>query len=79
MKMKTAEFIGHVEALLELNPGALQSSTKLADLPEWDSLAVMGFIAMMDTKFSMIVNVESISGATSVGDLVRLAGANIEA
>ena len=79
MKMKSAEFIGHLETLLEVSPGSLQSSTLLADLPEWDSLAIMGFIALLDAKFSMIANVEAISGANSVGDLVRLAGANIEA
>ncbi len=45
-------FLRRMETLLEIAPNTLQGNTRLADISEWDSLAVLGFIAMADNELN---------------------------
>jgi acyl carrier protein len=75
--MKTAEFLALLDDMLELDPGTLTGSEQLSDIPEWDSLAVISFIALVDEQFNTILEGEKLAEAKSVRDLIALLGAHI--
>lgn len=72
--MNKKEFIAEIEKIVELEVGELNGDDALADLEDWDSLAVMGFIAMVDTNFGVTIEALKIRECTTVDDLVGLVG-----
>ena len=72
--MDKASFICKIEAILELPPGSLKEETSLADLPAWDSLAVLGFINLVDEDLGRVVDAKSIAGCRTIGDLLAMVG-----
>ena len=76
--MKKNDFINLLEELLEISRGTLKGDDKLDSLNGWDSLAVVGFIALMDRHFSMEVPAPEVTAAKTIDDLIALAGARIE-
>ncbi len=70
--MTKAQFLGLLDELLEQDPGTLQGDEPLAGLPRWDSLAVIGFIALLDEHFGLSVPATKINACTSVADLVAI-------
>jgi len=76
--MTKSDFYLLLDQLLEADAGTIKGNEKLADIPKWDSLAVMGFIAMLDQHFSLIVPATEIMGAANVADLAKLAGDKIK-
>jgi acyl carrier protein len=61
-----------LDDLLELDPGTLKGSEELKDIEAWDSLAVMGFIAMVDEEFDVMVPPAQLSKCKTVADLISL-------
>ena len=41
--------------IMDLSPDALSPDTVLEELDEWDSIALISFIAMMDDEFGKVV------------------------
>ncbi len=72
------EFLKKVETLLELDSGSLNGSEELASLPSWDSLTLMGFIAMADGQFGVRFTGKQIADCKTVDDLARLLGPKIQ-
>ncbi len=70
--MTKAKFLDLLNELLELDPGTIKGTELLAELPRWDSLAVIGFIALLDEHFGMSVPATKIHESKSVADLVAL-------
>ncbi len=66
------ETLKKIDRLLELKPGTLSGEEKLDELASWDSLSVIGFIALADEKFSVRVSPAAIHEAETVNDLIRL-------
>jgi acyl carrier protein len=66
-----------LDELLELDAGTIRGTEKLADLPKWDSLAIMGFIALLDQRFDLVVPATQIIACVTVADLAALAGDKI--
>lgn len=52
------------------NPVPVAGATKLADLPEWDSLAALGVIVMCDTDYGVAVTGNDLKECTTVGDIL---------
>ena len=50
----------------------INMDTLLADIEEWDSLAVVSFIAMAKSSFGKKVERTAVAGAKSVHDLFAL-------
>jgi len=75
--MKKCEFLNLLENLLEMDAGMLQGNEKLNSLNGWDSLAIVGYIALMDRHFSIEVPASEVAAAQTVGDLLAMAGAQI--
>ena len=70
--MTSAEFLNLIEEILELDEGILDGSELINDLDGWDSLAVMSFIAAVDSELDLTLNPNLISNANSIADLKAL-------
>jgi acyl carrier protein len=68
------ELINEIETTLEIAPGTLKKDTPLEDLSQWDSMARLMFIAMVEEKFGLVVEGKDLAKCVSVGDLVDLVG-----
>ena len=75
--MNQSEFLLHLDNVIEARPGTIRGDEKLADIPAWDSLAVLSFIAMVDEKFKVQCSGKDIAACTSVSDLAALLGDRI--
>lgn len=67
-----AEFYTELEALLEMERGSIQGTESLRDLPNWDSMAVLAFIALADTKLHEVASPAVLATCRTVPDLVNL-------
>ena len=76
--MSKSNFLRLLDELLENEPGTLKGGEELVSIPRWDSLAVIGFIALLDQHFGLSVPGSKIAECKSVDDLVRLAGDRIQ-
>jgi|688.fasta_scaffold2284144_1 acyl carrier protein len=64
------EFISELESVLELDAGSLQLDKKLAEIEVWDSLAVLSFMAMMDSNYGATVVPSKLVECVTVCDLM---------
>lgn len=70
--MTKAEFYSELESMMEMEVGTINGDEALADLPGWDSMAVLSFIAMVDSKLEEVVSPKTLASARTVGDLINL-------
>lgn len=70
--MTKERFLSLLDELLELDPGTLKGNELLIDLPRWDSLALIGFIALLDEHFGLSVPATKINECKTVADLMAL-------
>lgn len=75
--MDKNEFLLMLDDIVEAEPGTIKDSDELEDVEGWDSMAMLGFIAMLDEKFGLIVPPEKIADAIVVSDLMALLDGNI--
>ena len=75
--MTKKEFLALLEDMLEANAGSMTGEESLNELEGWDSLAVMGFIAMVDQNFGVTLSPPKIAKSKSVQDLIVLLGDKI--
>ena len=74
--MKVNEFIEALEDLLDLQQGDLDQNTSLAQLNEFDSLAVMSLLAFIDEQFGRRLSGDQFVSITTVRSLMELIGVN---
>jgi acyl carrier protein len=72
--MSRDEFLLELDDILELSPGTLQGPEKLENLENWNSTALIGFIALADTNNGAHISPRQLVNCSTVGDLLRLAG-----
>ena len=70
--MTKNEFIGDLAEMLETKADAIQIGSALTDLENWDSLAVLNFIALADAKYSLSISPPQLQQCTTVADLFNL-------
>lgn len=70
--MNTQDFLRLLEEVIEAPANTLNGSEVLKDLPQWDSLAVLSFMAKIDEVLGMALSAEAIVKAKSVTDLQAL-------
>jgi acyl carrier protein len=68
------EFLSEIEQLVEADPGSIKGTEALSELPRWDSLCVVGLIAIIDEHFGVTVSAKKIAEAKTLPDLMALAG-----
>lgn len=71
--MTRAEFLESLDELFELPAGTLRGSENLEDIEQWNSMAMIEFIALVDSNGGGKLSPRQIAGSTTVSDLLRLA------
>jgi len=66
------EFLARFEEALGAEPGRIRGDEPLSELPGWDSLAVVAFIAMADSQYGAALPPKRIAAARTVADLKAL-------
>lgn len=61
-----------LEEMMDLDAGTLTPDIVLEDLDEWDSIALISFIALMDDEFDRIVKGSLVKEQKTVADLLAL-------
>jgi len=72
--MTKSEFYVLLDELLENDPGTIKGNETLESLPRWDSLAIIGFIALLDQHFSINLPATRIMKCKTIDDLSALLG-----
>ena len=68
--MKQEEKIAMLEDMLELDGGTLKPETVLADIEEYDSMAKLSLIVLMDDEFGKKLTGEQIRGFKTVQNIL---------
>ena len=63
-----------IAEILDVEPGVLNQETKFSDLDEWDSIALISFMAMIDDEFDKVVIGSIVKEQKTVADLMALMG-----
>lgn len=72
--MDKQKFLEMLTEILEADAGTIKGDEDLESLSNWDSLAVITFIAAVDEKMNFVVSGDQLSKAKTVGDLMALVG-----
>jgi len=70
--MDKQKFLLLLDDLFEEDPNTLTGDEPLAELEIWDSLTALGYIALVDEEFNIILSGNDIEQCTTVNDLVKL-------
>lgn len=70
--MSQEEKLAKLEEIMELDEGVLKVSDILADYDEWDSIAVLSYIALMDSEFHKVVKGVDVKNFITVQDAIDM-------
>lgn len=70
--MELQEKLALIEEVLDVEEGSLKPETELADVDEWDSIAALSLIVMLDEKFEKTVSGAQIKALGTVNDILDL-------
>ncbi len=65
-------FLREMENILEMGENTLNLNDEINLSGNWDSLAILAFIAMIDEKYSITISSDDISACLIVNDLKSL-------
>ncbi len=72
--MTQEEKIALLEDMLELDNGSLRPETALAEIEEYDSMAKLSLIVLMDDEFSKKLTGEQIREFKTIQDILDFMG-----
>ena len=75
--MKKKELLIKIKDLL-LRKDPINSSMKLSEIEEWDSLAIISVISLYDKNFSKVITIEKINKCETIRDLINLVSDKIK-
>ena len=70
--MTNQEKIALLEETLEIDEGTLTEDMLLEDVDEYDSMAKLSLIGMMDDEFGVKLTGDMIKGFQTVGDILAV-------
>lgn len=70
--MNEREKLALLEDMLELDEGDLTVDKALEDIDEYDSMAKLSLIVLMEDEFDVKLTGDVIKGFETVGDIVKL-------
>ncbi len=70
--MNKKEKIEKLEELLDVEGGTLEETTDLSKIEEWDSIAHLSFIIMLEEDFGRQVTGKEVRGVKTVRDILAL-------
>jgi acyl carrier protein len=62
-------FIQHLAEALNLQESAISPEQKLRELPNWDSLAILTTLSMLDTEYDVSMSGAELQACDTVADL----------
>lgn len=65
------ELFDQLEDILELDPGTITLADTFRDYDNWDSMANLSVIAMLDDSFGVNIASQDFKNLITVGDLVE--------
>ena len=68
--MNLQEKLALIEEVLDVETGSLTPETLLAEVVEWDSIAALSLVVMLDEKFEKTVSGVQIKALASVNDIL---------
>lgn len=68
--MELKEKLALIEEVLDVEEGSLTPETLLADVDEWDSIAALSLIVMLDEQFDKTVSGAQIKALESINDIL---------
>ena len=71
--MTRQQFLYSMDKLLELPRGTLKGPERLHELEQWNSLAMISFIALADTNNRVSVSAAQLLACSTVSDLLNTA------
>lgn len=71
--MTKQEFLAGLDDAVSLPAGTLQGPEQLEDLENWDSMAMVSFIALADSHNGKQLSVKQIGQCKTVAELLQLA------
>ncbi len=70
--MTNQEKIAMLEETWELDEGTLTADSVLADIDEYDSMAKLSLIVLMDDEFGVKLTSDMIKGFETISDILKL-------
>lgn len=70
--MEVREKIEMLEEMLDLEESTLEADTKLSEVEEWDSIAHLSLIVLLEDEFGKTVSGSEIRALKSVSDILGL-------
>ena len=71
--MTREEFLNSMDELMELPRGTLKGTEPLNAIEQWNSLAMISFIALADSNNRVSLSPRQMMRCTTVSDLLRIA------
>ncbi|MBU0993325.1 MAG: acyl carrier protein [Proteobacteria bacterium] len=72
--MKKEEFLSELKEIMEIEDSELTEDTVLRDMMEFNSLALMGIIALIDENFDMVIEADAFEKVSTIKDIMKLIG-----
>jgi len=72
--MSTKEKLALLEDMLELDEGTLDPAAELSTIDEWDSVAKLSLIVLMDDEFGKELKSDDIKKFVTVQDILDYMG-----
>jgi acyl carrier protein len=70
--LDTAEFYKKLDEILDIPTGTLKGGESLNEFDGWDSMAMLGFIALADEIYGIAIPAKRIPACRTVDDLAGL-------
>lgn len=70
--MTEKEKLAMLEEMLDLEEGVLTPDTLLDDLEEWDSIAIISLIALLDDEFNKTIKGTEVKEFKTVADVLKV-------
>ena len=68
--MSNQEKVFLLEEMMELDEGMLSEETELSQINEWDSMAALSLIVLLDEKFGKKITASDIRSFKAVSDVI---------
>ena len=75
--MKKSDLIRHVEEMTDAPTGSLKEIDKLTDIG-WESISVLEFQSLLEVEFDRRPSLNQLIACKTVGDLIALAGLDLQ-
>ncbi|MGL4460735.1 MAG: hypothetical protein ACRC1K_01165 [Planctomycetia bacterium] len=70
--MTRGELLIELDGLMVRPVGSTREDEPLAEIPEWDSIAMLSFIALADAQMAVRLSGSQITACDTIGDLIQL-------